>query len=143
MLDVLFTKSVLFVLGLWVGVLLFGWQSPEKEKYDLLRAVAAGDTSKVRRHIEKGTDLNKGEYVEQTPLHIAIAFQQEEVVKLLLESKRVNITHQNNFFGESTVNRALRAKKDTKGDRIVQLIKKTVAEAEMYVNASDPPEYDV
>lgn len=58
----------------------------------LIEAAARGDVDEVRRLVAKGADVNAEDYDGRTPLHLAAACGQVQVVKYLLRLKTTQVT---------------------------------------------------
>ena len=79
-------------------------QAPEMS---LLDAVKIGEIEVVRQHIDWGTDLNQtfvvegGDWYGATPLHLAVAHDQENIARLILDNGADINIRANNLDGAS------------------------------------------
>lgn len=84
-----------------------GQDVPKVPDMSLLDAVKMGDIEVVRQHIDAGTDLNRtfvvegGNWYGATPLHLAVAYDQENIVGLILDNGADINIRANNLDGAS------------------------------------------
>jgi ankyrin repeat protein len=75
--------------------------NPEKQKMlqkELMKSVFTGNLYQVRRALEAGAKVNFHEEIfGLTPLHVAVANRQEEIVSLLLENGAKVNARENNY----------------------------------------------
>jgi len=75
----------------------------------LIDACHRGDLERVKQLVAEGVDVNQGDYDRRTPMHLAAADGNLEVVKFLVEhNANVNVIDR---FGHSPLYDALRGGK--------------------------------
>lgn len=99
---------LLILLELMVGLSACNGQDvAQVPEMSLLDAVKMGDIEIVRQHIDGGTDLNRtfvvegGDWYGATPLHLAVAHDQENIVGLILDNGADINIRANNLDGAS------------------------------------------
>ena len=87
----------------------------------LIEAAARGDVDEIRHLVAKGADVNAEDYDGRTPLHLAAACGQVQVVKYLLRLKATQVTVFDRF-GTTPLGEAMRTGDDA-GRAIAALLK--------------------
>ncbi|OQR88198.1 protein kinase [Achlya hypogyna] len=69
----------------------------------LFEAVATGDVARMSELLAKGEDPNATNNAGDTPLHVAVQCNQQQILQLLLRTKGINVVACNKIYKASTV----------------------------------------
>src|SRR6056297_3536778 len=69
---------------------------------ELLTAISTTSIPKIINLLNDGVDVNQSDIAGATALHFAVMFNNEQIVKLLLKQKGIQVNRVTNYYCEST-----------------------------------------